>query len=961
MSDFIGRNIELVEISDFLNSEKKQVNVCLVHGEGGVGKSSLLREFIELNGYTENLLFYDFDYPLYHSSENIRTKFSYDLGMDNFRKYEASLAELNNFKDTKAGTSSIKNAYQNTSSSWAKEFASVVHYNKRFIFFDTLDGLSKLQLDKFSKFFLQYLPDHTKIIVAGRYDEIKALSETLANTSVSFTLVGVKPFNDKEAEQYITEKLLSPYYYNIDPWPEFDWANSLKKLCRNLPILLDLSLDNLYKSQDNLKNENPFLSKALNLTAKLKDNKNGSNVYKDFEKEVVLSFLESKDGYIKELIYILAHSWPLAYSDLPNFFRDIKTDEVEKIIQLASKVSYIKTDTFTNEVDEILEKSFRLQDVMREMIVEHAWPVSDEKKEKRIKYSEMYLSLIDEKIAKYEKLSGNDLSFPTNLDLYIQKLKVQQVKHLVFIDPVKGINLCIDYSNGSNNRYTESSFINELLIQVESSLYFSFGMASIRKYLQEDESAVDVVANFLIKKMDFYFLRNRQSSNSAYKDLNRILKLDSLPLEVEVKILDELASRQARLGKFNKGLIILDLAEKKCFGKSNKTPLISILTTRGWLFRLMGSYSEACEAYASAFDIIIERKYSENRKQYNDNASIIEVATLLQTWSYSIALERNYPQAVELAEEAIKMFRQVDYTVGEGRVESVLGRIKIENNMHDEAMRHFENAERMISTDDSEWYSKILVGKVYSLLTKTTVILEKTKVANEKNLVELQKAEGFILEAEKLNIGSERVELEYLKGLLYFRKSLFGEAMVSFDESEKAALSENNFSFVLRSLIGKIRISIKNLQNKDKFIYSDFYENELDQYLQKFDEKRCDLLLLYIARKSIADLKFLEGAPVDDLLVIYTSTLPKIGELYRHFPNDLLGQLGRTQEVFELYAVSSGDKEKYVPERIERVRNLSRKLAEFWQSDKSLIRNFPNSYAIMRHWCSEDLDTWNEW
>lgn len=962
MEDFIGRTNELITIRSFLSEKQaKDVNVLLVKGDGGVGKSSLLKKLLS-EDKKDNVLFYDFDYPLYHSSENIRSCFAQEIGSDSFETYNRSLEELNELKAKQVGVHLIRRAHEDTSQHWNESLLKSTNNKSPEFFFDTIDSLSLIEIEKFIIYFVSYLPIGVSVVIAGRNKQIGFIEELLEKNnheevSIKSKTVEVTSFNDAEVDSFIENKLSKSLLFG-DPWPEYQWKAPLKKLTRNLPILLDLSLDVLTKPSEQIHSTNNFLSNFGRLLSLLNDGLSTEMIFNDYDKIITVEFLKTNNDFIKQLIILLSHAWPVSYNDIKSLFPDLSSEDVNEFISLADNVSYIKTDTYTSKNQQVLEKSFRLQDVMREMIVKFSLEENILTKSDKKRISNIYLDIVKEKIYDIEINKASKGGAPSNVDLYLQNLKAQEVKHLSYLCPNSGIQLFLDYIDGSNNRYTETSFVNQLFSLVEESIFDNSGLSSFVDYIDEHPSDIKLVSRYLLRKVDFYLHRDLNKSNIYFAELSRILERHSINQDLESEILVGLSSFEIKKGNFRKALMILSEVQNKCLVSGTELTLFNVLTTKGWLFRLMGSYSEACASYAEAYDLVIDNKDSEKGSIF----SIKDIATLLQTWSYAIALERNYDQAISLAENARKLFKQIDFLPGVGRVESVLGRIKIERNLHTEAMQHFENAERIISVDNYEWLSKLLVGKAYSLLTMASFSQESQK-SNGREISELKQAEMYLTKAKLLDIGSERVELQYLMGLFNLRVSNFDKAGEDFIKSEESAFIEKAFSFVLRSLIGQVRVSISKKLLGLISTESDYYSKTLSEYLEIFDESRCDRLLLYILRKNIADLMFLEEKPLDLIFPIYKENLPKIGELYRHFPNDLIGQLGRTQVIFERYAMSSesNPEEKYDQKKITRVRTLSKQIAEFWRSDKSLIREFPNSYTVVRHWCSGDLGTWNEW
>lgn len=965
VNDFVGRKSELLKLESSVQNIDVQPKLLFISGDGGVGKTFIIRKFyeslIEFKGFAPFL--YDFDDNSFHSPENLRLGIAHKWGGGVSNKsFEIYLNKYKNIIQAKmSGTRSesehMKGLHGAATEEWLK---TIGESGQKCLFcFDTLDALSLVQINRIGKYFFSCPPDHSLIIIAGRPDEVNYVKEVVAQVNPELfsksDSIDLKPLDDVEFNEFIEEKLKKFKYSRISDLPvknPEEYIKFIKQASNGLPILLELSLDQvLSPDAKRLKK----YSKDINSLKSIASGLPAGELLASFKKLLIHHFLQNHSNHLQTLVLVLAHAWPMGKQAIKEIL-GLNDKDTEILIEEARKATYIKTvpNNLNNTAMDIAKSPdfLRLHDVMREMINEYSWDEKDSDKTLRLDVSKEFLSRIhntsqkgDEKVANAEKL--NEFSADLySLILLLQRLKIQTVRHTTCLDINKGLSLYVSILKGDINEKgsaTESQYIDELSHQIEQILV-TFHRTNTYKLLFEKKYQSNVVDYFIYK---LRFLASRKRFDEATEIEEGIESHGiNLPLKVKIKLFEELASKKLKEGKLNEGFSQLENLQKQCIKEKEHALLFHVLISMGWAYRLLGDIESSDDSYGDAEELLIEEDLTPG-----EEVPMLEVATLYQTWAYVKALLNDFRTAKKFIDIARSKYKEEKLSIGEGYIESVLGKIQIEFDEYDEAIKHFELAKGIIPEDNYEWQSKVLLGMSHARILRCEAH-KHARTADERSH-DLKVSSEYMKYVEKWDLPADRPETLYVMGNLLLLKKEVKQAEQFYNQSIVASKDQGALYFLYRSNIGLIRVAISKCLSGSKFTSSKEFERNHKALVNGKSDIN-DKLVEAIFWRTLGDLKFLEGK-VEEALTCYKGNLPIIAENGRFYAISLKGQLDRMEDMFVSFTTKeSGETDEA---KLDIVHKLAQDLWQFWKENKH-NKKYREANPVIRSWISGPLDEW---
>ena len=967
LDGFVGRGSLLKRLIEIREVKTSSAQILCIEGIGGVGKTTLLSELSNIYNSTSKICVkYDFDEYYLHRSEDIRFIIAERLDKRAFKDYFIMYEAFD--ESVKAGAREEEYIYKQhrlLAKKWRDCFAKLNSDECYVLIFDTVEILSKKQIDHYIKYFLSFLPKNLLLIFSGRNDKNKIdylmqsyISHNNDVRKLNFDILeGVKleGFDGTEYDELIKIKLgrkLRESLPDIDNYDIFDYKKAIFDVSSGLPILLDLSIEIILGKKALRKS---FVSESVILS---KSSEPFADKLNSFKKVLISHYLGQYSSKLKTLILILSHAWPL---DASSAFELLEVDSKERIIDLITSIrgaSYIKEVNNPLSIDNDSTNCglLKLHDVMREMIHDYGWHWEDPDKSLRVSISHKFLDIANgilEKAKNYKEINSRSFK-DTTLQLYLERIEIQQKRHTCIISIGEGL-LAFNSSNYFRSRinplYTE-----ELINQFDEVLnnYHEISFTS----LLTDEVIKYDAANFLKNKFEYFLGRGNsrlQECKAIEADINRYISDATIHASVKDNLKETLIGAIIQSGDLPLALEHISELEESLAASSAYKLSFELLKTKGWVFRLMGNIEAADRTYRQA-----NRLFFDLDDQGLEVIDKSELAELLQTWSYVLSLKRDQEKADAFAAKAINLFNECKEYNRVGYVESVLGRIRIEFNNPISALYHFKRALDLVGADESVWRGKILLGMCHAYYLRNLLF--------EKYSDDWGELEKCLDQASRLISNVEKSELFFMQGMYEYKKRNFGAAEEKLLSARDFSFKQRSSYFLIHSIIGEMRIRVWRFIDKDEGIGEgifNLYLSTLKDLKVNFPEIQSEVLSLAIYNRTLGDFKFLNG-DLNGAYDLYVESLPIIALNGRFNPNNVQGQLVRMEKMFQDYALNliagdtvSRDHNGYDEYRIRRVYKLAKKLGRFWRGNE-VLEIHTDGIIIIRSWYSDDLSTFNK-
>ena len=942
-SFFVGREEQLKVFDWKISKINNSKLIYVIHGEGGVGKTKLLDKMLtdaKSNGFFT--LSYDFDEGFVHRVEDIRRRMAYDLKYEKeFAEYISGYKFLDRLRQSNSNVSKqhLSNEHKRLTELWLNCWHDTYKINKKkvLISFDTLDSLSKRQVEQFYKYFLIFLPDNVAILLSGRDEKghisylKKLLNAADSNEKrINYENCLLKSFNKLEFEDFYNVKLRDSLKgrssKKFTPKQAKNAISLIFDTTTGLPILLDLSID-IFLSQK------PISDNLIN----------SLNRKHDLEKtrEIIINhYLASCIDNMKDLTLVLAHVNPVDEVFIKKVL-SLDEEDLVDLLKAANDSSYIKVisqDGFS---------LYKLHDVMKDMIDKHGWVTDDYHGIFRHNLSGYYVNWATDILDSEKPLLG--------YKYYEDDLRIQIFQHKVYVEGAEGL----EYFNNSNLEKMDSFFIDQCFQVLDKVVSERLVKGKALPEVLKDNGLVDVYTNYLINKTNFLVSRGFSRKNEFESIAEELYEIFDNSSTKELQLHPDTIStaRKAILNAFINSAQFsrsIEFIKNQLCGLSlSDRDTFDILKTQGWLYRVIGKIAEADKTYEIAHEIWRRVDTASD----NEVIAKSSLAQLFQTWSYTKALLRDQEMAEYMIEDAEELYLQSKNSTNDdlGCVESVYGRIRIEFNNSRSAHTHFLKARELFDANNDVWHGKAILGLCHSLYLRESL--------SNNSEFDWEPVNSYLDEAEGILSEMDRPEFLFMKAMALYKQEDFLSTANLLDECIATSKSHKNYYFVPRAYTSKIRLQIwryiKNNEPLEEQFLSDI-ENEINSLPADF---KVDQVSKAIFLRTKGDWAFLNSR-FDEALEVYKNTLPLIANNSRFYPDNLKGQLKRMQKIFIEYsknknASTAVNKDPVTGYDIERAKNvylLAEKLGCYWEENESLRKHKP-LFDIIRSWYSKDIST----
>jgi len=953
LSYIIQRDAELDKID--VARKTNNVSIYPVKGGGGIGKTTLLNLYKERlldSGFPEsNILSYDFDDSRYHTTYQLRTAISEDLGEKNFTDYYKLQDEYLSIRlDPEVSNKRKDMLHAQVHQAWIEAIESIAEQNKLVILLDTLDALSTDERKELAKNFFQRPFKNVFFLVAGRdyatihfIEKIKNYwSDTYKNQITDGVEIGSLDYED----YYLYCKNKCDEYGALLPWKKEDELNKkTHTITQGVPIIVDLFIKVVISDS-----ENNFLNIIKQIPTKSID----SSKIEWFKEELIHRF--SRSNKVNELVPLMEHVWPLNYKMLA-LLKDIDDSEAIMLMQLAKKSAFIKllpdpySKLFPNSEQPLPKFSIKLHDIMAELMRKYGWKYIDPEKKDRKEYSEKFLTIADNINKKLNSALANIANNTTKklernrLRTLQQNILIRKLKHTLFLDPIAGIRLFVKlFKESYGKKYVRNFYIKELFRQVG---YYQPPESTIinkTNYFNtiDPQKHPKLIVDYLSIEADFWSGRDHARAQAVLANLQQL----ELSPEIFIELYDDMAEVRIKAGNFTSALHIIDKGIDYCrknISEENKNlyrELFKLLTVKGWTLRLMGGIKAANKCYNEAYQLRTNKAL-----KLSNTIDLIAWAHLLNTSSYAKAILREYKLAIEYSEEAKKIFKAKEDYKSLGMIESTRGRIEIEFDHYKQAKNHYKKALKHFSTEnDKEWKSKIYLGLAQSYLLRGRY---DHSVNDSKRQKCFKKAEDYFYKAEKYkNIApADKAELFDLKAHLALAEGNYKDATSYYRTCERVATSMHSLFYQARGLFSQLRVASLTGDTSTFEGVNERYQ----KFLKNNPIAKEDSLSVALYQRYKGDIYMLMNE-TDKAFECYKEALPKIAKNGRYTPFNLNGQINGLTDFFlsHYQKINPEDQEEW----LDNVREIAKKLIGY----KTLS---PEANETIFSWIDKKPEQWD--
>lgn len=865
---FIGREKEVALIDTLIDKLIKSLGsqyVIILYGEGGIGKSRLLREVYErysqkkIKNLTVGEIIY-FDDLTFHIPENVTRKISQMLDSKSFKSYLQ--AEIDHRKIQSIGVSAerLEEEKNRVHQEFLKCFNdSVTSHNQRLVlFFDTTDKLEKG--GEVWKDLEKKLPSlkNTVVIIAGRNANKLGKSLKTVMEKGSVIVKHLKSLSMMASMEYLKEKQKQKHIT-----VESELADKLIHLAAGRPILLDLAVE--WRARGISMNwlANNQLEELQKLDqAKLKD------IRRDFEKQLVYHIKDIRSP-MDQLVLLMGHVYPLNIEMISSLLNGGNSQD---LFEDAKTYVFIK---------ELPNNYITLHDIMRDMVNEYVWPEADPENERRrwhsnkvlIYYKNEIENLVNEihkiSLKLTHKLGEEAFKLSLQRDELVQRtwvLREQLLHHTLFIDIHKGLTTFVELFNDATK---ESRFLRRQRF------------ISMVDYYQKKLSPKQLcILDF--HKAQQLFIDGKYEGTKSF--CIKLLKYKETTINQKVETLILKGNAEIRLGEV--GASIPDFEEAVKISEKNNLKLQDIRAKNalGWAHRLTGDLDVAKRYYAQARVLCLQVSDPEGPEKpeiANDYGLIIN------NYAYALSSDnKTRKAAMDLALTAIEHWKKTGNEVGLGAGYLVLGIAYYQSDLGELALEAFQKSLSIFeSLKLNDW-----LGQIYSWRGAQYHDQGRYKEAEEDFKRSLQ-------------IGTPNIKAMTLNRLgriymYYHRWDLAEERMLkSLDLSKKIP----DYVYWLGSIARLISISAKKyITDKDKLAQEyDKYREEVEIFEKSF--KNPDKNSQGMAYLGLAKLAFLlNDMNMKKPIVKYLQEgIPLVVEYGSYARSDILTRLNIVEEDFD--------------------------------------------------------------
>jgi tetratricopeptide (TPR) repeat protein len=356
---FVGRNTELGRIRALLD-DGPPVALVSVHGEGGVGKTSLVSRMAQETQQPKRAdrvaVMVDFDLPHNRALRAVRHAIAAGFGGAAFADYHEALRTFEELEALQASLITRERAAQRVDRAFNTALQKGLKKRRLLLVFDTFERVQDSMILESLLDLLRSL-DNAVVLVAGRHNE--RIEPELRQVFTHFVSLPVEPLDPDASKAYLNAIL-------SDQLEEQKLAR-LTLLAEGKPILLDLAatwLDEGFRQQGMLAEGESWPGGAL-LDTPLQQLRADLDKYRARFQFEVLDGVRALQSPLDWAVLYMAMLEHPSSPDLWEFLLDITPDAAEKLMRDLETLFFVRAD-------------HTLHDEMRVLIQEQVWPYFDE-------------------------------------------------------------------------------------------------------------------------------------------------------------------------------------------------------------------------------------------------------------------------------------------------------------------------------------------------------------------------------------------------------------------------------------------------------------------------------------------------------------------------------------------------------------------------------------------------------
>ncbi len=452
--DFVGRDKE-IKIIDEAISDKGQLRIVNIHGVGGIGKTSILREIQKRYSGKEGLFvtqLVDFFDIATSTQRGFLEKITSEIAPEHndiFKSYREARDRADEIVFAGITGKTLEDANRDVFKSFINCFNSTTATIRIVLLIDTFE-IAQFLLGEWLVGWLKELKNSV-VIIAGRENKTwnGKLIENIGKQAVNYIELGAFELEETKDLFELTEARKAITISEEE-------LRKLQLLSDGRPILLILAIDR--KWPKGLVGQKCPIKERTGTSEKYTLNQLGTmnsdeleDIRKEFNEELVNGALQLLNAHPKAIaIFYMAQVFKFFTTDMLAYLLDITTDEAQSTMDEIKDWAFVKYDHRTG--------SYLLHDLVRELVMSHAWPKIDQRgiERKRIsgetvKYYSILISNVEEKEEqgqkkrKRAKQAGKKdeettvLAELNNLKRLRQHYKAQQVYYNIIADQRSGV------------------------------------------------------------------------------------------------------------------------------------------------------------------------------------------------------------------------------------------------------------------------------------------------------------------------------------------------------------------------------------------------------------------------------------------------------------------------------------------------------------------------------------------
>lgn len=623
---FVGRETEIEFLNDLVDNLFKAT--VFVSGEGGIGKSHLIKQFQTQCLARPSLIApppIDFaDFSL-HSLNNIVPSIVSFLGASHFPLYIRGAKALQSMR--KASLSQPRKEEEEekrTGQAFIHEYNALTKQRRGVLMFDTLDALPSDEL-WCSLARLTGDINNTLIVFVGRnVDGYRDYYEQISSGEVHHIHLG--PLEPVDSSKYLDEKTRQLHH----PLPS-DTRELLLNLAAGKPIIIDLAVDMWLEQGHNI----PVLSElSLEKIQKL-DTTRQLEVRKEFEKSLVAGLTNFWYSEENKTILALGHLGELTKDGLM-YIAEFKGDDLrlDSLWQRLCSLAVIKL---------LPGNRIALHDEVKRLIADFVFPRFDpdnswrrSKSQSFLRFLPIYQSTLEENLRCLESENSIEVSDDAFIDIhhaqaYFWHVSKLYLYHTMFVNTREAIELFLSLAQKAKERFYITTH-GELIDLV----WPHFGKIT------------DVEQKYRVALERIEYLRNVLEYDTAMNLVKALVSDPGIATDPnrQTELLIFQGNILVRQGKLLDGFRCFEVAVDISFINNLKSAQGRAELALGWAYRLIGNWVEATSHYLVALELATE---------LNDRyLEALTLGNLARTRAFE---DRN--NALMLSEEAIRIWKEL--------------------------------------------------------------------------------------------------------------------------------------------------------------------------------------------------------------------------------------------------------------------------------------------------------------